>query len=96
MSRYEVDSTQVAEASAAAHRSMAVIRTEVGALMRYLTDLQGAWRGAAASAFGGSITTWAATERQVEASLDEIAVALGTAAQAYDEAEHQASRLFLR
>lgn len=37
--RYEVDSTQVAQASAAAGTSVGVIRAEVAALMRHLTDL---------------------------------------------------------
>lgn len=96
MSRYEVDSAQVAQASTAASGSVAVIRTEVGALMRHLTELQSSWRGGAASAFGGVLTDWAATQQRVEASLDQITAQLGAAAQHYAEAEQQASRLFVR
>lgn len=96
MSRYEVDSAQVAQASAAAGSSVAAIRTEVAALMRHLTDLQAGWRGTAASAFGGLITDWSATQQRVEASLDQITSALSTAAQHYADAEEQASRLFVR
>lgn len=96
MSRYEVDSSQVAQASAAASGSVAVIRTEVAALMRHLAELQTGWRGTAAIAFGGVLADWAATQHRVEASLDEITAALGAAAQHYAEAEQQASRLFLR
>ena len=80
MSRYEVDSAQVAQASGAAGASVAAIRTEVAALMRHLTDLQAGWRGAAATAFGGVVADWAATQQRVEASLDQITAALGQAA----------------
>ena len=40
MSRYEVDSAQVAQAGAAAGASVSVIRSEVAALVRHLADLQ--------------------------------------------------------
>ena len=96
MTRYEVDSAQVAQASGAAGRSVAAIRTEVTALMRHLTDLQSVWRGGAASAFGGVVADWSATQQRVEGSLDQITHALAAAAQTYAEAEQQASRLFLR
>ena len=96
MSRYEVDSAQVAQASAAASASVAAIRAEVSALLRHLTDLQAGWRGTAATAFGGVLADWSATQAQVEASLDGITAALGAAATHYADAEQQASRLFLR
>ncbi|HEY3438897.1 MAG TPA: WXG100 family type VII secretion target, partial [Actinotalea sp.] len=69
MSRYEVDSAQVAQAGAAASGSVAVIRSEVAALMRHLTELQASWRGGAATAFGSVVADWAATQQRVEASL---------------------------
>lgn len=96
MTRYEVDSAQVAQASGAAGRSVAAIRTEVNTLLRHLTELQGVWRGGAAAAFGGVVTDWSATQQRVEASLDQITHALAAAAQTYAEAEQQASRLFVR
>lgn len=94
--RYEVDSAQVAQASAAATRSVAAVRTEVAGLLRHLHDLQAGWRGGAASQFGGALSEWTATQRQVEASLDRIAAALASAGQHYAEAEQQATRLFAR
>lgn len=94
--RYEVDSAQVAQAGAAAGNSVAVIRSEVAAMLRHLTDLQAGWRGGAATAFAGLLTDWSATQRQVEANLDRITAALSAAAQHYQDAEQQASRLFLR
>lgn len=96
MSRYEVDSAQVAQASAAAGASVATIRSEVGALMRHLTELQAGWRGGAATAFGTVLADWTVTQQRVEASLDQITAALGSAAQHYADAEQQAARLFLR
>lgn len=94
--RYEVDSEQVARASAAAGSSVAAIRAEVGALLRHLTDLQSGWRGGAATAFTAVLADWTATQHRVEESLDQITAALGTAAQQYDAAEQQATRLFWR
>ena len=96
MSRYEVDSAQVAQASAAAGTSVSAIRSEVGALMRHLTELQSSWRGGAASAFGTVVADWSATQQRVETSLDQITHALASAAQTYADAEQQASRLFVR
>jgi WXG100 family type VII secretion target len=94
--RYEVDSAQVARASAAAGASVTAIRTEVAALMRHLTDLQATWRGSAATAFAGVVGDWAATQQRVEASLDRITQALAAAAQQYADAETAATRLFAR
>lgn len=94
--RYEVDSDLVARASSAAGASVSAIRSEVNALLRHLTDLQAGWRGGAASAFGTVLADWTVTQQRVEASLDQITAALGAAAQQYDEAEQQATRLFMR
>ncbi|HWS59279.1 MAG TPA: WXG100 family type VII secretion target [Actinotalea sp.] len=96
MSRYEVDSAQVAQAGAAAGASVAAIRSEVAALLRHLTDLQGGWHGGAATAFGAVLADWSATQHRVESSLDQITAALGAAAQHYADAEQQAARLFWR
>ncbi|WP_211240132.1 WXG100 family type VII secretion target, partial [Promicromonospora kroppenstedtii] len=49
--RFEVDSDQVEQASAAVAGSVATVRTEVGALMRNLDALQATWQGPAAAAF---------------------------------------------
>ena len=96
MSRYEVDSEQVAQASAAVRGSTAAIRTEVAAMMRHLTELQGGWRGGAANAFGAIMADWTGTQARVEESLDQITAALGAAASSYADAELQARRLFGR
>lgn len=94
MSRYEVDSAQVAQASATVRTSVETVRAEVAAMMRHLTDLQLSWKGAAATAFTGVITDWQATQLRVEQSLEHINGALAAAGQGYAEAETQATRLF--
>ena len=94
MSRYEVDSAQVAQAAASVQARAGTIRCEVAAMHRQLADLQGSWRGAAASAFTGVLADWSATEARLDASLEQIVAAMHAAARTYAEAETQASRLF--
>lgn len=94
MSRYEVDSAQVATAAASVRARAATIRSEVHAMHRQLAELQGSWRGAAATAFTGVLADWTATEARLDASLGQIATAMQSAARTYAEAETQASRLF--
>jgi WXG100 family type VII secretion target len=96
MTRFEVDSARVAQASAAARGSANAIRTEVAGMMRHLRDLETSWRGGAAAAFGGVLGEWQSTQQRVDEALDQITRALDAAAQHYAEAESQASRLFLR
>ncbi|ROS78762.1 WXG100 family type VII secretion target [Cellulomonas sp. PhB143] len=94
MSTYEVDSARIAQAGGAVSGSVAAIRSEVAAMMRHLQDLQTVWRGGAATAFGGVMAQWQATQVQVEASLDDITAALASAAQTYEDAEAQTARMF--
>ena len=77
MSRYDVDSAQVAQASAAAGTSVAAIRTEVAALLRHLADLQAGWHGTAATAFGGLLADWSLTQQRVEGDLVDGAAGPG-------------------
>ena len=94
MTRFEVDSAQVSQAAASVQSRAATIRSEVAAMHRQLAELQGSWRGAAATAFAGVLSDWSATEARLETSLDQIVAAMHTAARAYADAETQASRLF--
>jgi WXG100 family type VII secretion target len=94
MSRYEVDSAQVAAAAASVQARAGSIRSEVAAMHRQLADLQGSWRGAAATAFAGVLSDCSATEARLDASLEQIVAAMQSAARTYAEAESQASRLF--
>lgn len=96
MSRFQVDSAQVAAAGAAVQSSAASITAEVDRMMRLLLDLQGSWQGQAASSFQGVVGDWRATQERVRASLEEISAALASAGASYAEVEQGAARLFSR
>jgi early secretory antigenic target protein ESAT-6 len=96
LTRYEVDSSQVAQAGAAVRNSTAAVRAEVATMQRHLADLQNSWRGAAATGFASVMSEWSATQVRVEQSLDNITTALQAAAQTYADAEQQAASLFAR
>jgi WXG100 family type VII secretion target len=96
MSRYEVDSEHVARAGAAVQTSAEHIRREVEGMMRHLVELQGSWKGKAASSFQHVVTDWRATQERVRTSLEEIQKALAVAGQQYAEAENSATRMFSR
>lgn len=94
MTRYEVDSAQVAQAAEGVQTRAATIRAEVAAMHRQLATLRDTWRGGAATAFAGVLADWSATEAQLDRSLEQISAAMHAAAQAYADAESHASRLF--
>jgi 6 kDa early secretory antigenic target len=97
MSRYEVDSAQVAQASAAVRASAGQISVEVDRMTRHLLDLQSSWKGQAATSFQQVVVVdWRATQERVRTSLDEIQQALAAAGQNYQQAEEAAARMFAR
>lgn len=96
MTRFEVDSAQVAQAAAGVQTRTAAVRAEVSALQRQLVELQTVWRGGAAAAFSGVMAEWSSAQMRVEQALDSIGAALAQAAQTYADAEAQASRMFSR
>ena len=79
MSRYEVDSAQVMQASSAVQGSAQQISDEVDVMMRHLIDLQSSWRGQAATSFQSVVADWRATQERVRTSLEEIQRALAVA-----------------
>jgi WXG100 family type VII secretion target len=96
MSRFEVDSARVAEASAAVKGSVVAINAEVDRMMRNLMDLQGSWRGQASDQFQFVANDWRATQERVRQSLEGINAALMSAANAYAEVEQHNLRMFGR
>ena len=96
MSRFEVDSARVGEASAAVRTSVGTISTEVDQMMRNLLDLQTSWRGQAATQFQGVVADWRATQERVRQSLEDISAALAAAGQQYAEVEQANARMFSR
>ena len=96
MARFEVDSDQIARASGSTKVSAQTIRAEVGAMMGHLNALQDSWRGSASSAFASVLAEWRATQQQVEASLDSIALCLDAGSRQYEDAENHVMRMFMR
>jgi WXG100 family type VII secretion target len=96
MTRFEVDSAQVARAGAAVQASAGAISAEVDGMMRHLVDLQANWKGPAATSFQHVVAEWRTTQERVRANLEEIRRALAVAGQQYAEAEDAAVRMFSR
>ena len=92
--RYEVDSAQVLQASSAIQVSAEQIREEVDRMMHHLLDLQGTWRGQAATSFQSVVTDWQATQERVRTSLEEIQRALAVAGRQYADVESATAAMF--
>lgn len=96
MTQYQVDSGQVAQASAAVAGSADRIGAEADRMTHHLTELQACWKGPAAASFQQVVTDWRAAQERVRAVLDEIRQALLAASRQYEEAEQTAIRMFTR
>jgi WXG100 family type VII secretion target len=96
MSTYEVNSEAIATASSAVRASIGAISGEVAGMNARLAELQGAWRGAAANAFQGTMEQWRSAQRQLESALESINQALAGAGASYAEVEQHNTALFMR
>jgi 6 kDa early secretory antigenic target len=94
MSRYQVDSAQVMQASGAVQTSAQLIGDEVDVMMRHLLDLQASWQGQAANSFQSVVADWRATQERVRSSLEEIQRALAVAGRQYAEVESTTAAMF--
>lgn len=94
MTRYHVDSAEVAQAAAAAQQSGSGIRAEVATLVGRLSSLEGSWQGTASTAFSGALDQWRSAQAQVETALESLSQALNQAASTYQDAEDATTRLF--
>ncbi len=94
MPRFEVDSAQVVQASAAVQTSAQQIGSEVDQMMRHLVQLQAGWSGSAASSFQNVVNEWRVTQERVRSALDDIQAALAHAGRQYQEVEDAATRMF--
>jgi early secretory antigenic target protein ESAT-6 len=94
MTRFEVDSAQVSQASAAVRVSAQQIGSEVDRMMRHLLELQAGWHGQAATSFQHVIGEWRGTQERVRTALEEIQAALAAAGRQYEEVEASAVRMF--
>ncbi|TAL43194.1 MAG: WXG100 family type VII secretion target [Salinibacterium sp.] len=96
MTRYQVDSDAVLSATGAVRNSISRIQSEVAGLHGHLTNLEGSWTGQAATAFGGVVAEWKATQQRVEENLAALNQALVHAGQQYADIESANTRLFAR
>lgn len=94
MAQFSVDSDAVMTATAAIRATADRLQGETAAMLGQLTQLHGAWTGAAAIAFQGVIDRWRATQRELEASLGDIGTALAHAGNQYAQTEVAAAGLF--
>ncbi|NIZ91143.1 WXG100 family type VII secretion target [Kineococcus rubinsiae] len=94
MSTFQVDSAQVASASAAVQASSAAIAAETEGMLRNLQALEASWKGQAATGFQAVTAQWRATQERVRLSLEEIQRALATAGQQYADVEAANTRMF--
>jgi early secretory antigenic target protein ESAT-6 len=94
MPTFHVDSDAVAHTSSAASASIARIQAEVAGLHSQLSNLQGSWSGAAASAFQAVVSEWHLTAQRVDENLTAIQQALTHAAATYQDIEAATARMF--
>ncbi|PRY12887.1 WXG100 family type VII secretion target [Kineococcus rhizosphaerae] len=94
MSRFEVDSARVEQASTAVASSATNLAAEVEGMMRHLLDLESCWKGQAASGFANLSAQWRQTQDRVRGSLEEIQRALAQAGRQYADVEAANARMF--
>ena len=95
MSIISVDTELLQLNSANVRATVERISADVHAMKLGLDELQGSWRGAAASSFQNLVAEWTLTQGRVEASLASINLALNSAAATYAEAELGNTQRFL-
>lgn len=96
MTRYQVDSEAVLNATGSVRTTISRLQAECASLLGQLTQLQSSWQGSAASAFTGAVTDWKATQQRVEENLASLNHGLTIAGQQYAEIESANTRLFAR
>ena len=96
MTRYQVDSEAVHNATGSVRNTISRVQAEVSSLISQLTQLEASWQGAASTAFSAAVSEWRGTQQLVEGNLSALSQALGQAGQQYDEIESQNTRLFVR
>src|SRR5690625_7348677 len=79
MVQFNVDSAQVAHGALAARRHGEAIRGEVQAMTALLTQMEGTWRGGAATAFQSALGQWRGTQQKGESAVEAIATAVDAA-----------------
>ena len=94
MSIISVDTELLQLKSASVQATVERISADVHAMKRGLDELQGSWRGSAATNFQTLVAEWTLTQGRVEASLASINLALNSAAATYAQAEQGNAQRF--
>ncbi|MBV7362896.1 WXG100 family type VII secretion target [Actinomycetaceae bacterium TAE3-ERU4] len=94
MSSFHVDSSEIANASAATAAAGNRIRSEVATMLAQLGELQSRWQGAAQVSFNECVSQWQGVQTQVDQALQSLSQRLMAASQTYADAEAQAQSLF--
>lgn len=94
MSIISVDTELLQLKSANVRSTIERISADVQAMKRGLDELQGTWRGSAATNFQALVTDWTLTQGRVEASLSSINTALASAAMSYSQTEQGNTQRF--
>lgn len=94
MSIISVDTELLQLKSAAVRATVDRISADVQTMKRGLDELQGSWRGSAATNFQALVSEWTLTQGRVEASLASINTALASAAMSYDQTEQGNTQRF--
>ncbi|MBU4465417.1 MAG: WXG100 family type VII secretion target [Actinobacteria bacterium] len=94
MAVFSVDSDAVLSATTVVRGTVDRLEAEASALLGQLTQLQASWTGTASLTFQSVVDDWRATQRQVEATLSAIHVALGAAGRQYADVEQTAIGMF--
>lgn len=92
--QYQVDSSQVIQASGTIQATAAQISQDVDRMMHHLLELQASWQGQAATSFQSVVADWRATQERVRVGLEEIQLALATAGRQYAEVESATAAMF--
>lgn len=94
MSIISVDTELLQLKSANVRATVDRISADVQTMKRGLDELQGTWRGSAATNFQALVTEWTLTQGRVEASLAAINTALASAAMSYAQTEQGNTQRF--
>ena len=94
MSIISVDTELLQLTSATVRATVDRISADVQAMKHGLDELQGTWRGSAATNVRALVTEWTLSQSMVEASLASINLALSSAAATYAQAEQGNAQRF--
>lgn len=95
MGRFEVDAAELTGTAATVQTAAGTVADSVAGMHRVLVALQATWRGSASAQFSGAVAQWHTASTQLDEVLRALVTSVQAAAAAYEDAESQATRLFV-